>query len=242
MHNQEHPLNIDMLPDETLLTIFSFLSPSDLAQVSQVSKKWKKFAEDDLLWIKLLEEPSKARTFKARNISIKQQVHKEHLWKRTFYMVGKPIKCIGRKGAMDLYSFPYKQINNTRFYSSFAKDIDYPIFTTENDAMNYITAMNLTERGLFWTEKDPIIAKAPVIAKVVLKPDAMIEDHTITKKSGNGNKSKELVGYIKKSAISRLSWLKLQVNDHTYFLDYDKPSRTDKRHQNKKSTKRCSLQ
>lgn len=43
-------LNILDLPDEVYLHLFSFLSPIDLCQISNVCKKWYRLATDDNVW------------------------------------------------------------------------------------------------------------------------------------------------------------------------------------------------
>ena len=42
-----------MLPDETLLKIFSYVSPKDLCHCAQVSHLWSKIAHDSSLWQEL---------------------------------------------------------------------------------------------------------------------------------------------------------------------------------------------
>jgi len=48
-HSVEHSA-FDALPIETILHIFSFLKPKDLARVAVVCKLWKEISESDDLW------------------------------------------------------------------------------------------------------------------------------------------------------------------------------------------------
>ena len=38
------------LPDELVLSIFSYLTPEDLGRASRVCRDWRKLTSDDLLW------------------------------------------------------------------------------------------------------------------------------------------------------------------------------------------------
>ena len=47
------------LPDEVYLHLFSFLSPLDLCQISNVCKKWYRLATDDTVWRQRLDRDTK---------------------------------------------------------------------------------------------------------------------------------------------------------------------------------------
>jgi len=44
---------MDVVPDETLFNIFTFLNPKDLGQCAQVSKRWSSVSQDRKLWLKI---------------------------------------------------------------------------------------------------------------------------------------------------------------------------------------------
>ena len=46
-------MKIDLLPDESIFEIFSYLGPQELGRCLQVSKRFNKIAKDSKLWEKI---------------------------------------------------------------------------------------------------------------------------------------------------------------------------------------------
>ncbi|KAG2234842.1 quinon protein alcohol dehydrogenase-like superfamily [Thamnidium elegans] len=60
LHNETRPLLridfVSILPKEVTLTVFSYLDATTLCHAAQVSRIWKKLADDDSLWHKMCEQ------------------------------------------------------------------------------------------------------------------------------------------------------------------------------------------
>lgn len=41
---------MDLLPDDVLLHVFKFLSPTDIARAGQCCRRFRRIAHDDILW------------------------------------------------------------------------------------------------------------------------------------------------------------------------------------------------
>ena len=46
-------MKIDLLPDESILEIFSYLGPQELSRCLQVSRRFNRIAKDSKLWEKI---------------------------------------------------------------------------------------------------------------------------------------------------------------------------------------------
>ena len=44
---------MNLVPDETLFKIFTFLNPKDLGRCAQVSRRWSLVSQDQKLWLKI---------------------------------------------------------------------------------------------------------------------------------------------------------------------------------------------
>lgn len=48
--SRREPRGVELLPDEVMLNIFSYLNPKELCSIAQVSKRWNAIAMDGSNW------------------------------------------------------------------------------------------------------------------------------------------------------------------------------------------------